>query len=71
MFGVSQRRACRVVGVARSSYRFRPVRRADDDRLDAAILAVVRTHPRFGYRWVWAVLRADGRRINRKRVYRA
>lgn len=68
---MSQRRACRVVGVARSSYQFRPVRRADDDRLDAAILAVVRKHPRFGYRRVWAVLRADGWRINRKRVYRA
>ncbi len=57
--------------MARSSYQFRPARRADDDRLDAAILAVVRKHPRFGYRRVWAVLRADGWRVNRKRVYRA
>jgi putative transposase len=68
---VSERRACRVVGVARSSYQFRPAGRADAGRLDAAILAVVREHPRFGYRRVWAVLRADGWRVNRKRVYRA
>lgn len=70
-FGVSERRACRVVGVARSSHQYRPTRPADEGRLADAILAVVRRHPRFGYRRVWAVLRADGWRVNRKRVYRA
>jgi transposase InsO family protein len=70
-FGVSERRACRVAGVARSTHQFRPAERADDGRLDEAILAVVRKNPRFGYRRVWAVLRTDGWRVNRKRVYRA
>ena len=70
-FGVSERRACRVVGVARSTHQFRPTRKADEGRLAEAILAVVRKHPRFGYRRVWAVLRAGGWRVNRKRVYRA
>lgn len=60
-----------MVGVARSTHQFRPADRADDGRLDAAILAVVRKRPRFGYRRVWAVLRADGWRVSRKRVYRA
>jgi transposase InsO family protein len=60
-----------VVGVARSTHQFRPAERADGGRLDEAILAVVRKNPRFGYRRVWAVLRADGWRVNRKRVYRA
>jgi transposase InsO family protein len=60
-----------VVGVARSTHQFRPTRKADEGRLDEAILAVVRKHPRFGYRRVWAVLVADGWRVNRKRVYRA
>jgi hypothetical protein len=27
-------------------------------------------HPRFGYRRVWALLRQEGWRVNRKRVYR-
>lgn len=70
-FGVSERRACRVVGVARSTHQFRPTREADEGPLADAILAVVRKHPRFGYRRVWAVLRAGGWRVNRKRVYRA
>ena len=68
---MSERRACRVVGVARSTHQFRPTQKADEGRLDEAILAVVRKHPRFGYRRVWAVLVADGWRVNRKRVYRA
>jgi transposase InsO family protein len=68
---VSERRACRVVGVARSAHRFRPTRRADEGRLADAILAVARKHPRFGYRRVWALLRADGWRVNRERVDRA
>ena len=31
---------------------------------------LVRERPRFGYRRVWALLRSEGWRVNRKRVYR-
>jgi putative transposase len=34
------------------------------------MLELVREHPRFGYRRIWALLRREGFRINRKRVYR-
>lgn len=34
------------------------------------MLELVAKHPRYGYRRVWALLRADGWRVNRKRVYR-
>jgi len=34
------------------------------------LLQLVREHPRYGYRRVWALLRAEGFRVNRKRVYR-
>ncbi len=68
---MSERRACRVVGAARSTHPFQPAGREDGGRLADAILGVVRKPPRFGYRRVWAVLRADGWRVNRKRVYRA
>jgi len=34
------------------------------------MLGLVRRHPRYGYRRVWALLRAEGFTVNRKRVYR-
>lgn len=34
------------------------------------MLELVKRHPRFGYRRIWALLRGQGFRINRKRVYR-
>jgi transposase InsO family protein len=67
---VSERRACRVVGQPRTTQRLRPAARPDDGRLVARMLELVRRHPRFGYRRVWALLRAEGWRVNRKRVYR-
>jgi putative transposase len=34
------------------------------------MLQLVGKHPRFGYRRIWALLRREGWRVNRKRVYR-
>jgi transposase InsO family protein len=34
------------------------------------MLALVRQHPRYGYRRMWALLRGEGFRVNVKRVYR-
>jgi len=36
----------------------------------ARMLELVRQHPRFGYRRIWALLRREGWRVNRKRVWR-
>jgi len=69
-FGVSQRRACRVLRQPRSTQRRIPVTRADEPRLVKRMLELVRLHPRFGYRRIGALLRREGWRVNRKRVYR-
>jgi transposase InsO family protein len=69
-FGVSERRACRVLGQPRSTQRRVPVARADEGRLVKRMLELARAHPRFGYRRVAALLRREGWRVNRKRVYR-
>jgi len=50
--------------------RYRPVRADRDRALTAAIYAEVSKHPRYGYRLVTSELRADGWRVNAKRVYR-
>src|SRR5262249_60765399 len=69
-FGVSQRRACRVLGQHRSTQRQRPKTKEGEQRLVARMLELVRQHPRYGYRRVWALLRREGWRVNRKRVFR-
>jgi transposase InsO family protein len=69
-FGVSQRRACRVLGQARSTQRQEPRRKEGEETLVRRMLELVRQHPRFGYRRIWALLRREGWRVNRKRVYR-
>lgn len=69
-FGVSQRRACAVVGQPRATQRQQPRPREDEARLVARMLELVRLHPRFGYRRVRALLVAEGWRVSRKRVHR-
>ena len=69
-FGVSERRACRVLGQARSTQRQVPKTKEEEGRLVARMLELVRRHPRYGYRRIWALLRREGWRVNRKRVHR-
>jgi len=67
---VSQRRACKVLSQPRGTQRYQ-VRRVDQDKgLVAAMRGLSGRHPRYGYRRITAMLRAEGWRVNRKRVYR-
>ncbi len=67
--GLSQRRACRLVQLHRSTfgYQARPDRNA---ALADQVQAVAQHHPRYGYRRAWALLRRRGQRVNKKRVHR-
>lgn len=68
--GISERRACRALEQARSSQRW-VSRRAERDRaLRDRIRRLAAEHPAYGYRFIWALLRREGMRINRKRVHR-
>jgi len=67
---VSERRACRSIHQPRSTQRYAP-RVADDEvKLVQRMHELVRVHPRYGYRRIWALLRGEGWRVNRKRVHR-
>ncbi len=68
--GVSERRACRVLGQARSSQRHGPVFREDEDALTRAILRLARQYGRYGYRRITALLLRAGWQVNHKRVER-
>jgi putative transposase len=68
-YGVSERRACRTVGVARASYRYRSV--ADpQDELRVRLRDLAQARVRYGYRRLWLLLRREGYSVNHKRVYR-
>jgi transposase InsO family protein len=68
--GVSQRRACRVVGQHRSTQRKLPSPHADEKPLTAAIIRLAQQYGRYGYRRITALLRNEGWVVNAKRVER-
>lgn len=67
---VSERRACAITSQPRSTQRYEPRPAEDERRLVARMHELVREHPRYGYRRVAALLRAEGFRANDKRVHR-
>ena len=68
--GLSERRACRVVGQHRSTQRHKPTRAGDDHALRAQLREISVQRPRWGYRRAHHQLRQLGWEINRKRVQR-
>jgi len=72
--GLSERLACRAVGLARSTYRTLPMAQTPADP-DAELRAWLRNdatkNPCHGFRRAWAVLRYDeGREVNKKKIHR-
>ena len=68
--GVSERRACRVLGQARTTHRRRSKRGADEEALREDVVRVARRFGRYGYRMVTGMLRTEGWVVNHKRVER-
>ncbi len=68
-FRLSERTACKLLGVERSSYRYEP--RPDRNiELREALVKLARQKPRYGYRRLHALLSRRGHEVNVKRVYR-
>jgi transposase InsO family protein len=70
IFAITERRACRAIGQPRSTQRYELVINDQEKTIVKRMHELVREHPRYGYRRIWALLRAEGWRINRKRVHR-
>ena len=68
-YEMSERRACRVLGVDRSSVRYEAAR-PDDGALRERLKALAAERRRFGYRRLHVLLRREGHAVNRKRVQR-
>jgi putative transposase len=68
-FSLSQRRACRLVGLQPCIYRYQS-RRGSDGLVRERLKRLAREHPRWGYRFLGVLLRREGHKINHKRVLR-
>jgi putative transposase len=66
---LSQRQACRALGVSRASVRYQSVRPIPTLLIEK-LKALASRWPRRGYRYLWTLLRREGQCINHKRVYR-
>jgi putative transposase len=68
--GLSRRRACRLVGIARSVVEREPKRARDHARLRERLHALAGQRRRFGHRRLHELLRREGWRVNHKLVER-
>ena len=68
--GLSQRRACQIVGQSRSLQRRSPASADPDRDLRAWLRRFAKRHPRWGYRRAHAVLIREGHQVNRKKIQR-
>ena len=69
-FQLSERRACRLVGLSRDSFRNPPMASEQTQALRCRIVDIAHQRRRFGYRRVHDLLRRDFPGVNHKRVYR-
>lgn len=67
--GLSERRACGLSRVHRTTKRYRS-RRTDQAALRARLRQLAADHPRYGYRRLWVPLRREGQVVNHKRIQR-
>jgi putative transposase len=69
-YGLSERRACRLVGIGRSTLRYRSRPRPEEESLRRRLRELAAERPRFGYRRLHVLLRREGVIVNHKRIER-
>lgn len=69
-FQISQRRACRIFCLSRSTSYYKPRESPYNVFLRAKIREVALARPRYGYMRITTVLKREGIKVGKKRVYR-
>src|SRR2546427_9936015 len=67
---MSERHACRLMGLGRTTHRYRARKAERDSELRARLKKLAAKRLRFGYRRLTAMLGREGMPTNHKRVYR-
>jgi len=70
VFGISERRACKAVGQARATQRFKSRRAELDRELLERMKVLAHENPACGYRMIWGMLKREEWKVNVKRVHR-
>lgn len=69
-FKISERRACRLVGLNRKTKRYKAVNNAENEEIEKRLGELAARWKRFGYRRLHILLCREGYEVNHKRVYR-
>jgi putative transposase len=67
---VSERRACKAIGISRSTLRYVPVDNAKDDKLRSQVIELSSMYGRYGYRKITEMLNNQGVVVGKDKVYR-
>lgn len=70
VFGLSNRRACSLIGLWRSTQRYKCLNPGKDDALKKRMRSIVKANPKWGCPAVHDVLKREGLVINKKRTER-
>ena len=65
-----ERRTCKTIGLARSTFRYKSVKNNNDDELRLALIRLAKQYGRYGYRKIAQLLRIEGWTVNHKKVER-
>jgi putative transposase len=69
-YHLSERHACRLMGLSRDSYKHSPETESMTRVLTGKIVAIAQVRQRFGYPRIHDLLRPEFPDVNHKRVYR-
>lgn len=69
-YGISERKACKILSIQRSVQRYISKQPDDEAKLREDVIRLACKYGRYGYRRIIALLKAEGWRINHKRVER-
>lgn len=67
---ISIRRACRLVGLSRTTFDHEPKAEPENEALQKRMVELAQERRRFGYRRLHVLLRREGVQVNHKRVHR-
>lgn len=67
---VSERAVCRALSLSRSTKRYVPLKKDDEDALTSEVIKLASNYGRYGYRRITAMLKTCGWIVNHKRVER-